>query len=136
MTLDRAVGYHQVQEQLLSASSAVEIVKTSKMYNYTYYLLVTTKLSFEYLHVVWMLSRVSGSVKLCYVGQHWTTDTLIGAHCCKLYSARTYDISRHLQATTDHWVHTRRVHVTTPRSVEKSRMEFELPLLKRLMLEL
>ena len=42
LTLDRAVGYHQVQEGLLSASGAVELVKTSKMYIYTYYLPVTT----------------------------------------------------------------------------------------------
>ena len=42
LTLDRAVGYHQVQEGLLSASGAVELVKTSKTYIYTYYLLVTT----------------------------------------------------------------------------------------------
>ena len=32
MTLDRAVGYHQVQEVLLSASRAVELVKTAHLY--------------------------------------------------------------------------------------------------------
>ena len=42
LTLDRAVGYHQVHEGFLSASGAVELVKTYKMYIYTYYLLVTT----------------------------------------------------------------------------------------------
>ena len=31
LTLDRVVGYHQVQEGLLSASGAVELVKTSLM---------------------------------------------------------------------------------------------------------
>ena len=34
LTLDRAVGYHQVHEGLLLASGAVELVKTSKMYIY------------------------------------------------------------------------------------------------------
>ena len=42
LTLDRAVGYHQVHARLLLANGAVELVKTSKMYVYTYYLLVTT----------------------------------------------------------------------------------------------
>ena len=40
LTLDRAVGYHQAHEGLLSASAAVELAKMSKMYIYTYYLLV------------------------------------------------------------------------------------------------
>ena len=45
LTLDRAVRYHRVHyshEGLLSASGAVELVKTSKMCIYTYHLLVTT----------------------------------------------------------------------------------------------
>ena len=32
LTLDRAVGYHQVQEGLLSPSGAVELVKMSKLH--------------------------------------------------------------------------------------------------------
>ena len=40
LTPDRVVGYHQVHKGLLSASADVELVKTSKMYIYTYYLLV------------------------------------------------------------------------------------------------
>ena len=35
LTLDRAIGYHQVHEGLLSASEAVELVETSEMYIYT-----------------------------------------------------------------------------------------------------
>ena len=51
MTQDRAVGYHQVHEGLLLGSRALELVETSKTHIYTYYLLVTTEVSFEYLHV-------------------------------------------------------------------------------------
>ena len=36
MTLDSVVSYHEVQEGLLSASGAVELVKKSKMYIYMY----------------------------------------------------------------------------------------------------
>ena len=34
LTLERVVGYHQVHDWLLSASGAVELVKTPKIYNY------------------------------------------------------------------------------------------------------
>ena len=36
LTLDSVASYHQVQEGLLSASGAVELVKKSKMYIYMY----------------------------------------------------------------------------------------------------
>ena len=38
----------------------------------------------------------------------------VGVHHCKLYSARIYDVSRQLVATTNCWVHTRHAHLTAP----------------------
>ena len=89
LTLDTAVSYRQVQERLLLVSGALEAVKMSKMYIYTYYLLITTQLSFK-LYVVTrylFLTYIADShdfAKLCYIGQHWMTDTWVGAHRCKL----------------------------------------------------
>ena len=37
-----------------------------------------------------------------------------------LYSTRTYDVSRHLVATTNRWMHTRHVHLTAPQHCQKT----------------
>ena len=114
---------------------------------YTYYLLVITQLSFEYLHAVTrqlFLEYIANShafagfwqAKLCYVDQYWMTDTLGWCTTLQLYLAGTYDVSRHLAVTTHHWMHTRCIILQLHNSVEQNRTNFELTLLKRQLLEL
>ena len=48
-----------------------------------------------------------------------TLDDRHFAHCYKLYSARTNNVSRHLVVTTQYWVHTRHVHLTAPQQFQR-----------------
>ena len=73
-----------------------------------------------------MPSRESGKQNYAVQTNTGRQTLWVGAQHCKLYLARTYDVSsRHLVVTAHHWMHTRFVILQLHNSVEQSRTDFK-----------